>query len=260
MTDRYGQIGFSSQRIRYDWLERTAQMCLAGMSISAIRHEIQSLLSDLSSSGSAKRGSREKATTILLKIWVSPYKELADFRDAGLELLSSVKKEERIAIHWGMIMAAYPFWANVASEAGRLIRLQTTVTAQQVRRRLIEKFGDRELVLRATRNVLRSFVNWKVLKETPEKGVYSAGISLTIAQVEVIAWLAEAFLHAHPNGSVALRTVIDSTSLFPFRLSPVFADHLVAVSGRLDVLRHGLDQDLIMLRTESSPVVKESGQ
>jgi len=56
-------------------------------------------------------------------------------------------------------------------------------------------------------------------------------------------------LHAHRGGSVALRTVFDSTSLFPFRLSPISAAHLVAVSGRLDVLRHGLDQDLIMLRT-----------
>jgi len=76
-------------------------------------------------------------------------------------------------------------------------------------------------------------------------------------------------LNAHPNGpacrssgagrSVALRTVLDSTSLFPFRLSPISTAHLVAVSGRLDVLRHGLDQDLIMLRTESLPAAKGGG-
>jgi len=77
--------------------------------------------------------------------------------------------------------------------------------------------------------------------------------------VEVIAWLAEAFLHAHPNGSVALRTVLDSTSLFPFRLSPISADHLVTASKRLDVLRHGLDQELIMFRTESLPAAKGGG-
>ena len=39
-------------------------------------------------------------------------------------------------------------------------------------------------------------------------------------------------------------------SVFPFRLTPIPAAHLVAVSGRLDVLRHGLDQDLIMLPPE----------
>ena len=44
-----------------------------------------------------------------------------------------------------------------------------------------------------------------------------------------------------------------------FYLSSFSAAHLVAVSGRLDVLRHGLDQDLIMLRTESLPAAKGGG-
>ena len=61
-------------------------------------------------------------------------------------------------------------------------------------------------------------------------------------------WLAEALLHAHSNDSVALKTLFESTSLFPFHLDPVTADRLAAASGRLDVLRHGLDQELIMLR------------
>lgn len=97
------------------------------------------------------------------------------------------------------------------------------------------------------------------------EGVRSSSCVRGLASVDhhagdsFIAWLGEAFLHAYPNGSVALRTVLDSTSLFPFRLSPISADYLVAVSGRLDVLRHGLDQDLIMLRTESLPAVKGGG-
>lgn len=83
--------------------------------------------------------------------------------------------------------------------------------------------------------------------------MYVPGLSLYISHVELIAWLVEAFLHAHPNGSVALRTVLDSTSLFPFVLSPISAAQLVAGSDRLDVLRHGLDEELIILRTKSLP-------
>jgi len=84
-------------------------------------------------------------------------------------------------------------------------------------------------------------VDWAVLKDAKTRdarrtdGTYMPGLSLAIAHVELIAWLAEAFLHAHPNGSVALRTVLDSTSLFP------------------------LDQDSIMLRTESLPAAKGGG-
>ncbi|RMG38590.1 MAG: hypothetical protein D6725_06885, partial [Planctomycetota bacterium] len=133
-------------------------------------------------------------------------------------------------------------------------RLQGTAAASQVQRRVREQYGERDTVSRAARRVLRSFVDWEVLRGTSETGIYAAGLSRTSTQVELIAWLVEAFLHAHPNGSVALRTVLDSTSLFPFRLSPISPDHLVAASARLDVLRHSLDQDLIMLRTEGLPV------
>ena len=144
-------------------------------------------------------------------------------------------------------MAVYPFWGSVAAYVGRLLRLYGTATARQVRRRVQEQYGERETVSRGVQHVLQSFLDWGVLQETSEKGIYTAGPSLAIDQVEVIAWLAEAYLNAHPNGSVDLRTFLDSPSLFPFRLRPVSASHLVAVSGRLDVLRHGLDRDLIML-------------
>jgi len=257
MNGRGTQIGFS-QRIRLEWLDQTANLVLAGNDKAAINDSLQEMLKDkVSVGGQAVRGNREKTITILMKTWVPvcragtgrrPPRDLHPLQREGLKLLSHLPREDHIAVHWGMAMAVYPFWGTVAAHVGRLLRLQGTAAASQVQRRVREQYGERDTVSRAARRVLRSFVDWEVLKETSEKGIYTSGLSLAIAQVEVIAWLAEAFLHAHPNGSVALRTVLDSTSLFPFRLSPISAAHLVAVSGRLDVLRHGLDQDLIMLR------------
>jgi len=148
-----------------------------------------------------------------------------------------------------MAMAVFPFWGAVAAHVGRLLRLQGKAVASQVQRRLREQFGERETVSRAARRVLRSFIDWEVLRETSRKGIYTTGLSLIIYQPELIAWLAEAFLQAHTNDSVAIRTVLDAPSLFPFRLSQIPAYHLVMASQRLDVFRHGLDQDMIILRT-----------
>ncbi len=72
--------------------------------------------------------------------------------------------------------------------------------------------------------MLRSFVDWKVPEETSEKGIRIAGVSLATARVENLTGLGEVFLHAHANGSVAPRTVLVPTSLFPFRLGPISAD------------------------------------
>jgi len=259
---RFAQIGFS-QRVRLEWLERTANLVLAGNDEASIYNALQELLEDkLSVGGNAKRGNREKVITILMKIWVRPPRELHSLQREGLELLTRLPREDHIAVHWGMTMAVYPFWGAVAAYVGRLLRLQGSVTHAQVRRRIMEQYGQRPTVKDAVRRVLQSMKDWGVLKDATMhgaqriNGMYMPGLSRAIDQVELIAWLAEAFLHAHPNGSVALRTVFDSTSLFPFRLSLISAAHLVAVSGRLDVLRHGLDQDLIMLHTESQSAGK----
>jgi len=247
MNSRLTQIGFS-QRVRLEWLERTANLVLAGNDEASIEGALQELLEDkLSVGGNAKRGNREKVITILMKIWVRPPRDLHSLQREGLKLLSHLPREDHIAVHWGMAMAVYPFWGAVAAHVGRLLRLQGTAAASQVQRRVREQYGERDTVSRAARRVLRSFVDWEVLKETSKKGIYTAGLSLAIPQVEVISWLAEAFLHAHPNGSVALRTVLDSTSLFPFRISYASAEHIADASGRIEVMRQGMDEEILCL-------------
>jgi len=258
-NQRYSQIGLD-RLVRLNWLERTANLVLAGNDMNAVKAALQEDIgSAFRSKNTNVRGSLDKTITILMKIWGRSQRDLHPLQREGLELLSHLPREDHIVVHWGMAMAVYPFWGFVAAHVGRLLRLQGTVAASQVQRRAREQYGERETVSRRVRYVLRSFVDWEVLKETSKKGIYVAGLSLAVDRVELIAWLAEAFLHAHPNGSVALRTVLDSTSLFPFRLSHISPVHLVSVSGRLDVRRHGLDQDVIMLRPGSLPAAKEGG-
>lgn len=248
---RYSQIGLD-RLVHFKWLERTAFLVLAGNNVPAVKRVLQEELQGAFHSNNInKRGSLDKTITVLMKIWVRPPHELHSLWNDGLNLLASLPHEDHITVHWGMVMAIYPFWGSVAGHVGRLLKLQGTVAACQVQRRLREHYGERETVSRRVRYVLRSFVDWEVLKETSKKGIYTQGVSRAINHVRLIAWLVEAFLHAQPNGSAALRTVFDSTSLFPFRPNPIAADQLVSVSERLDVLRHNLDQDLIILRKET---------
>jgi len=126
MNSRLTQIGFS-QRVRLEWLERTANLVLAGNDEASIYNALQELLEDkLSVGGNAKRGNREKVITILMKIWVRPPRDLHPLQREGLKLLSHLPREDHIAVHWGMAMAVYPFWGAVAAHVGRLLRLQGT--------------------------------------------------------------------------------------------------------------------------------------
>ena len=254
MTRRTDQIGFS-QRVRLEWLEQTANLILAGNNKAAVNDALQELLKDkVSVGGNSKGSNRNKIISILRTVWVNPPEELVSLRDDGLNFLSSQSAalsphHLSVAIHWGMAMAVYPFWSGVATQTGRLLRLQGSAAAAHVQRRVREQYGERETVSRAARRVLRSYLDWGVLQETGAKGVYSAGTILAVDDSRLIAWLAEASLHARVGGSAPLRDLIDRPSLFPFRIKPIQAEYVSAVSQRIDILRHGLDDDLIMLKT-----------
>jgi len=68
--NRKGVVGFG-QRIQLDWLERTAQLYIAGLTKDEIEESLQSLLKDQLSIGSdARSGNRALTILILLKVWV----------------------------------------------------------------------------------------------------------------------------------------------------------------------------------------------
>ncbi len=247
---RFTQIGID-RLVRLMWLDKTASLCLADNDAEAIGAILKTDLKDhFQTEESTVRGSIDKSITVLLKVWVRVPSELQPLRSGGLDLLKRLPRRDHVAVHWGMIMAVYPFWASVASQVGRLLRLQGSVAAAHVQRRVREQYGERETVSRRVRYVLRSYVDWGLLNETEAKGGYSAGLSLSVEDLRLIAWLVEASLHARHGATALLKDLTDSPSLFPFRLKPIHAEKLLVTCPRIDLLRHGFNEELVVLRQQ----------
>jgi hypothetical protein len=164
-----------------------------------------------------------------MKIWANIPDELRSFHREGLDLIATLPPQEHLAVQWCMTMSVYPFWAGVSNHVGRLLRLQGTVVANQVQRRLREQYGDRETVSRRVRYVLRSFVDWEVLRETAEKGIYSTGDVLPIHNVKLIAWMTEAVVRSREGGSATMKDLLTGPSIFPFQLDHCSADQVVSL-------------------------------
>lgn len=245
---RHSQIGLD-RLVKLEWLERTAYLVLAGNDAHGMKTILQEELSDaFRSSNIQVRGSLDKTITILLKIWGGVSGDLHPLRADGLNLLSTLPRRDHIAVHWGMTMAVYPFWSELAAHTGRLLGLQGAAASDQVQRRAREQYGERETVSRRVRYVLRSFIDWGVLDETEDNGTYNLGNHYLVEEPGLIAWMVEASLCARANGSAAIRDLLDSPSIFPFRLAHISAEHVASLSPRLHILRHGLDNELLMLQ------------
>ena len=249
--NRVTQIGLD-RLLRLQWLEKVHLLVSAGNDAKAVKTVLQQDLSgEFRSERTDVRGSLDKIITVLMKVWLTVPPEIGEFRRDGVALLQSASEHCRVAVHWGMVMAAYPFWAAVAAQAGRLLRLQGTVPAAQVQRRIKEQYGERETVSRRARYVLRSFLDWGVLRESRTKGIYSQGDVVAVDDAWLIAWLAEAALYVRPDGSGPLKELMADPCFLPFRFAPIRADALSDASSRIDVFRLGMDEDLLVLRKKN---------
>ena len=242
---RRDQIGFS-QRIHLDWLEYTANLVLAGNA----REEIVAALSErlkekLSVGSEPERGNRDKAITILTRVWVTVPQELQSLRDEGLDHLRTQDPSARMLVHWCMCMAVYPFFGTVADAVGRLLRLQGTAGAAQVQRRLRERFGERETIVRAARRILRAYIDWRVLLETDEKGLYRATAKRPVDEIPLALWAIKAILFATGDTPRPQSTLLRGPHLFPFDL-PLPSLRDLETCTALELTRHGLDQEVLL--------------
>ncbi len=244
----FEQIGFS-QRIRLEWLEYTANLLLAGNP----RDEIVAALSDrlrekLSVGNEPARGTRDKAITILTKVWVTVPNEHRALRDQGLELLQRLPASDRMLVHWCMCIAAYPFFGTVADATGRLLRLQGTVGAAQVQRRLRERFGERETVARAARRILRAFIDWGALLETAGKGAYCIAPKKVIDDLPLSIWVMSAMLAVNNAKPRSAAFLLRGPHLFPFDVVLPSTMDLEA-HGAFEIDRYGPDQEVLVNRS-----------
>ena len=249
MGKRHEVIGIK-QAIRIEWMQKAANLLLAGLDAKTIRQELHEFLADRKGNGAEGERSDQTRTFVvnnLMKIWVSPNPDLIPFRDASLALLRE-HPSMALAVHWGMISALYPFWFNVARQTGRLLALQDQVTQSQIINRLKEQYGDRQTVSRYARFVIRSFVAWGALKDSEAKGCYEKAATLSIANANLAILMFESALLATPEAKGALGLLLNNPAFFPFQLPMMTGNFVSQHSDRIGVVRYGLDDELLKLK------------
>lgn len=237
-------IGFD-RKIQLDWLDATADWAAQGLSVPDIRERLERLLEG-KVAGAGPHSARGKTITVLLHIWVLVPEMLVPLRDDGIALLRDRSGRDRLALHWGMCMATYPFFRDVAATTGRLLSLQGTAALSQVVRRIEESWGERTTLSRAVQRVVRSFVEWGVLVETHERGIFSAAPKVAVAAGSSVGpWLLEAGISNCDKQASPFRSLVSAASYFPLMLELSPRD--VGSNARLEVSR-GVDQDVVFLK------------
>lgn len=249
MIKRLNKIGIK-HKIQLNWMDRTVDMIMAGMDTKTIREGLYTYLSSEKKSENSKGAGKEQlkiAVNLLMNCWASPVNELILFRDNALNVMRQSSKKEKLALHWAMISAAYPFWFNTAKQVGRLLNLQDKVTKNQIVQRLKDQYGDKEAISRNARYVIRTFVFWGILKDSNLKGCYEPGIKIKISDKSIAAVLFECILLCNSKNQMALSDVQSNPVFFPFDLPSIPVGKIVNLNPNLELSQYCVGDEYLML-------------
>lgn len=234
------RIGFD-RKIELAWLDAIAAHVAAGASTKESREYVWRLLDGVVA-GDTTHDARGKTLTVLSQVWLSVPEEARKIRESALKLFPEAAASERLPIHWAMMMAAYPFFLDVATNAGKLITMNGDVTLSQIVRRMLDAWGDRSTLPRATQRVLRSMVQWGALRDGGIPGRYLP----QPAQTKVSGDAAELLLMGLLTGlgrGLHVSHLLSHSSLFPFDLRA--HSNRLSRSTRLEFHRQGDQTDFV---------------
>ena len=233
------------RRLELEWLDAAAAQVAAGADEAMVRDRLFDLLRD-QVGGARRRGTaRHKTVGVLVGAWVLTPKELAAFRGRAIDLLPLLSPGERLAMHWAVLMAVYPFFGDVACHVGRMLSLQSNLTLSHLMGEMRREWGDRSTVDRAAQRIVRSMVDWGALRDTGSRGVYEAMREATPLRGDASKLVLEGLLH-YAQRPLPTDDALRHPGLFPFDLN--LRPYDLRGSSLFEIHRLGLDIDMVTLR------------
>ena len=204
------RIGFD-RTVRLQWLDKTALLASELRDEDALRGALLKWLAGYVNGSESRR----RTANVLTRLWWRVPTAHVPLRDEALEWVAGLPAQERLALHWGMALLAYPFFLDVASISGRLLRLQGTFKLAQVSERIGAQWGNRPTLEFALARVIRSLQDWGVLLSGEQRGIYTATPTPIPLPTTPALWLFEAVLRARGT-ELPAGDLLRAPELFPF--------------------------------------------
>jgi len=233
-------IGFD-RYVERAWLEQISNWVAQGKSRDELHHLVDDYLAPFINGSTSLR----KTKNVLFGVWVNRSKENQLFKEQAISHLNTCTSDERLAIHWGLSIASYPFFASLVRLIGRLLRLQDDIISKELVRRSVEQHGDNESVRRAAARLLQSFGEWGVL--IPEsKGLFHPPMKIQLNNPELVTWLLTSVFFSNGKDRMTIEEIMSDPAWFPFEFHQ--SAFQIRQSVLLEIVHQNVGDTLVSLR------------
>ena len=198
-----------SRPIKLEWLNKTADLIVEGKSELEIKEELNEYLSYEIKSPTNLRKTRE----ILMNIWIKSGDEFGELRCKAIEVYKH-ERSNKMAIHWCLMIAAYPVFADVCALLGKLTNIQDTFSTSWLKEKLVEVWGERTTLLHSSDKILQT-LKYVDSIENIKVGTYKTK-KYVINDCETITLLIMTILLTNEKAYFEVSEIPNTPQMFPF--------------------------------------------
>lgn len=144
-----------SRSLKLQWLNKAAELVLDGLTEQEMKNQLNEYLSFEIESSINIRKTRE----ILMNIWVYKNEQTDKIRASALELMRAYPEYD-LVIHWCMMLAAYPVFADMCRLMGKMSEFQDEITLARLKQKLFDEWGERTTLFHSVDKLIAT---WKAL-------------------------------------------------------------------------------------------------
>jgi len=208
---RLKRIGFS-RYIALEWLNETAIYTAKIGDPEQVRRAL-----NLSINSHEGEEAKRKTIDVLTRIWTRVPEDHIHLRDQALKSLKETRPDEKIWLHWGLLLLAYPIFYDISNTIGRLLVLQGHVTTGQIKRNIIKDWGERTTLNKTISRIIQSLKNWRVLQNTNSNYILTGNKETNNTNLQI--WLLESLLKSDPTKVITLQEISRISPLYPFTIN-----------------------------------------
>jgi len=226
--------------IKSEWLDATVSYYSKSHDLKISKEKLDQLIGRETESSEVKR----KTIDVLTRAWIRTPQGHKSIQTDAFELFKKVEPSEYIVLHYGMLLIAFPFFRDICSVIGRLYCLYGDIQTNQIHQRMIEKWGRRTSMIRATDRVLQSMLQWQIIQK--KNDILRIRKPIKISHLDLCLWFLETLLHSEQTNTMEYDRLVSLPSVFPFQLDVPF--YYVKKSKRFEYSMQGLKTGVLSLR------------
>lgn len=200
-----------SRHLEVHWLDQVARWSAQGLDKKSLDEHIDRMLEPYVTC----KVNRGKTRNQLVNLWfIRPDQIDVAFDQFALSHVSQ-EEEAPLIVHWGKLVAKNIFFSEVVRFAGRKEKHSDSFTYAQIQKHLVELYGDTETVKRALRSVLKTLVDFQILKRNSNRSYQPRKLNYQVGR-KYKSWLLQALMLNKGFSNRSLTDLLDDLVWFPF--------------------------------------------